>query len=73
MTIAEKWKSEGRTEGELNDRRELLSRLLSKRFGLLGKERDLVNGCNDLNRLTEAIDAFVDASSKEKVLAKLRT
>jgi len=80
MTIADKYRNEGRTqgrseghsEGVLNDRHEMLIRLLTKKFGLTDEERALIESCDDLDRLAAAIDAFVDADSKEHVLAKLR-
>jgi predicted transposase YdaD len=80
MTIADKYRNEGRTEGRneghaegvLNDRREMLVRQLSKKFGLTDEERRLIEHCDDLDRLAAAIDRFVDADSKKVVLSELR-
>ena len=80
MTIAEKYilqgrsegLKEGRTEGVLNGQRGMLVRQLDKKFGLSDEERLLIEHCDDLDRIAAAIDAFVDADSKEQVLARLK-
>ena len=72
MTIADKYRNEGHTEGVLNDRREMLVRLLTKKFGLTNEERRLIQNCDDLDRLAAAIDEILGADSKEQVLAELR-
>ena len=76
MTLVEKWmndgRAEGRTEGTLTDRREVLARQLDKRFGLTNTERSIIESCEDLDRLAAALDTFVDAYSKDEVLAELR-
>ena len=66
MTLVDKWKM----EGTLNDRREMLVRLASKKFGLTDEERRLIEDCDDLERLALAIDEFVFAETKKQVLAK---
>lgn len=68
MTLVDKWKM----DGTLNDRREMLVRLASKKFGLTDKERRLIEDCDDLERLALAIDELVFAETKKQVLAKLR-
>jgi len=76
MTIADKWRlegrTEGRTEGTLSDRREVLVRLASKKFGLTDEERRLIEDCDDLDRLASALEEILFAEMKEQVLAKLR-
>ena len=68
MTLVEKWKA----DATLADRREVLARQLDKRFGLTNTERSIIESCEDPDRLAAALDTFVDANSKDEVLAELR-
>ena len=76
MTLVDKWlnegRTQGRTEGTLNDRREVLIRQPAKKFGLNDEERRLIEGCEDLDRLASALDEILFAETKRQVLAKLR-
>ena len=68
MTLVDKWKA----DATLAERREVLVRLLERKFGLGEKDRHIVESCGDLDRLAAALDTFVDAGSKDEVLAELR-
>ena len=72
MTIADKYRNEGHTEGVLNDRRQVLVRLLTKKFDLTADERRLIEQCDNLDRLAAALDAILEVDSKEEVLAQLQ-
>ena len=75
MTIAEKLRNEGRSqgraEGTLGERREVLIRQLSKKFGLSDEERGLIEATDDLDRLAAALDEILFAETKQQVLDKL--
>ena len=67
MTIAEKLNQ----EGALRSKQEVLTRLLTKKFGLTDDERLLIQRTNDPERLTAALDEILFAESKKLVLARL--
>jgi hypothetical protein len=69
MTIAESL----RNEGALKQSREVLVRLITKKFGLTDEERALIDNADDLDRLAGALDEILFAQTKEQVLAKLRS
>ena len=79
VTIAEKYinegltkgRTEGRVEGALAERRDVLIRLLEKKFDLTQDDRALVEQTDDLDRLAAALDEILFAESKEQVLDKL--
>ncbi len=72
MTIADRLKKEGRQEGRLEDKREVLQRQLDRRFGLSEGERKLIGSQTNPKKLDNAIDTFVFAKSKDDVLEQLR-
>ena len=59
-------------EGKLEEKREVLTRLLNKKFHLTPEERELISRHHDSEQLDEALDAFVFAQTKEEVLELLR-
>jgi N-acetylglutamate synthase-like GNAT family acetyltransferase len=71
MTIAEKLIEEGREEGVLLNKQEVLIRQLDKKFGLKEREKEAISTCGDKEKLDNAIDAFVTASHKGDVLGEL--
>ncbi len=72
MTYAEELLQEGLQKGSLQRSREVLARLLDRRFGLTERERALVMGCDDHDALDAALDEFAIADSKQQVLGKLQ-
>ena len=76
MTIAEslerKGRRKGRLEGGLEEKREVLARLVDRKFGLTESERKLVQSHTNADELDAAIDAIVSARSKGQVLKHLR-
>ena len=58
-------------EGTLGERREVLIRQLSKKFGLTDEERGLIEATDDLDRLAAALDEILFAETKQQVLDKL--
>ena len=59
-------------EGEIIKQQEILIKLLSKKFGLNNKEKELIKSIKDKDKLDQAIDAFVFAENKEEVLNQLK-
>ena len=76
MTYGEQLRTEGRhegrEEGRLREKREVLVRLLSRRFAVSAADQRLLEGTEEAGLLDEALDEVVVAESKEAVLAKLR-
>jgi len=54
-------------EGQLKAKRNMLTRLLDRRFGLTSAERDLIAGQSDVARLDAAISAVADGDEASKV------
>ncbi|TVQ28533.1 MAG: hypothetical protein EA382_01815 [Spirochaetaceae bacterium] len=83
MTYAQELLAEGRTEGlkqgleqgmekgSLQRSREVLIRLVNRKFGLTDAERERVMVCDDQNALDAALDEFALADTKAQVLARL--
>ena len=65
-------REEGREEGLLRAKREVLVRLLSRRFAVSAADQRLIEATEDAGLLDEALDEVVVAESKEAVLTKLR-
>ncbi len=62
---------QGISRGELIIRRKTLVRLLGKKFTLTGEEEVCIAACNDPAKLDSALDAVLDAGSKDEVLREL--
>ena len=58
-------------QGSLRRSRDILARLLSRKFGLTDAERQFIMVCEDPNALDAALDEIIEADSKSVVLAKL--
>ena len=75
MTYAEELLQEGVAKGirkgELQEKRNVLTRQLSRRFELTDAERDLIATCEDPDALDAALDEIVVATEKSQVLSKL--
>ena len=67
-----KGREEGRREGELQVKRAVLLRLLSRRFTVTDEERSRVLSCDDPASLDVALDEVVMAEEIEAVLARLQ-
>ena len=76
MTYAEELmtggREEGRQEGRVIEKQDVLIRLLSRKFGLTDAERQLIQATDDTAALDAALDELVVAERKEAVLEKLR-
>ncbi len=79
VTIAESLRKEGLEEGLekgieqglLTAQRDVLVRLIGRKFGITPEERDLVNRVEHHDRLEAALDEFAVAETKEQVVRKL--
>ncbi|TVQ18486.1 MAG: hypothetical protein EA382_17650 [Spirochaetaceae bacterium] len=83
MTYAQELLAEGRNEGlkqgleqgleqgSLQRSREVLIRLVNRKFGLTDAERERIMACEDQSALDAALDEILDAGSKAQVLARL--
>jgi hypothetical protein len=71
MTYAEELLQEGIKEGELQGKRNILMRQLTRRFELTDAERDLIAEYDDPDALDAALDEIVVATDKFQVLSKL--
>jgi len=76
MTIAEQWVQEGHQEGRqegLNSERQLLLRLVQKRFGagVMARSRSLLEGVEDGVVLEELGEMLLDCADGEAWLAAL--
>jgi hypothetical protein len=67
-----KGKKEGEKIGRLDEKQEVLIRLLNRKFGLTSQERDRVRTTADPDKLDAALDLILSATTKEEVLAKLQ-
>ncbi|TVQ18488.1 MAG: hypothetical protein EA382_17660 [Spirochaetaceae bacterium] len=79
MTFAQVMLEKGRNEGleqgleqgSLQRSREVLIRLVDRKFGLTDAERERIVACEDQSALDAALDEILDAGSKAQVLARL--
>jgi hypothetical protein len=61
----------GVEKGSLQHSREVLIRLVHRKFGLTDAERERISACEDQAALDAALDEFALADTKAQVLAKL--
>ncbi len=66
------WERIGEAHGILKEKREILERLVSKKFGVTAEDSDLIARCDDFVQLDAAVDAVMDATTKEEVLQHIR-
>ena len=71
MTFAEAKLNEGREEGTLKDKQEVIKRLLNRKFDLSDEEAARIDRIEDLEALDAAIDEIIDAEEKRQVMEKL--
>ncbi|MBA7658131.1 hypothetical protein ES703_66079 [subsurface metagenome] len=75
MTIAEKLEEEGikkgKIEGEIQEKQQVLLRLLEKKFGLKDVEKEKILNTRDRIELDRAIDLLLDAKTTADVLKLL--
>ncbi|HBD93951.1 MAG TPA: hypothetical protein DDY71_13950 [Spirochaetia bacterium] len=62
---------DGRAEGKIEDKKETLCRQMSRKFQMNSGDIEIINKCEDVTNLDDALDEFVFADSKEVVLDKL--
>jgi hypothetical protein len=62
----------GKVEGRIVEKREVLLRLVEKRFTLTSDERELIASCTDAGTLDAALDEVLEAENKKEVLRHLR-
>ena len=67
-----KGREEGREEGRVIEKQDVLIRLLSRKFDLSDAERESIRGVEDPDRLDAALDEFAVAETKQAVLEKLK-
>jgi hypothetical protein len=65
-------REEGKAEGELQSKQNVLIRLLSKRFGLTEEETATIRACTSPEDLDNALDEILFAESKKQVLGNVR-
>jgi predicted transposase/invertase (TIGR01784 family) len=70
--LIDEGKVEGRAEGTLADKQQVLVRLISRKFGITEEEKAAVLECRSLQRLDKALDEILFAERKEVVLGCLR-
>ena len=75
MTYAQEMRREGRQEGlhqgSLQRSREVLARLIDRKFGLIDAERERIMTCEDEQAMETALYTILEAETKEEVLATL--
>ena len=65
-------KREGNLEGQIREKKQVLIRLLEKKFGPLNAAvKQKIRHCQDRDRLDKAIDLFVGSDSVEEILEPL--
>ncbi len=72
MTTAEKLMEQGLERGTLLDKKEILIKLISKKFGISEKERSFIMAVADRGKLDLALDEILFAESKDVLLAILK-
>jgi len=76
MTIAMKFREEGKIEGKiegrLKEKKSTLYRLMKRKFKLSTFDVELIKKCKSGSKLNDALDEFVFAEDKEIVLNKLK-
>jgi len=63
--------NEGLEEGKLQDKQDVLGRLLDLKFGLEEGEKNLIRNINEPGLLDSALDAFATDDDKSGILEKL--
>lgn len=66
-------RAEGRTEGRIQDKQDVLTRLMERKFGTTERERRIIRACVEAEGLDAAIDAVLPARTKAAVLRYLQS
>jgi len=72
MTIAEELFEKGMQQGQISTQKEVLRRLLSKKFNLSEQDSNYIQRVDDLERLNKALDEILVAKNKKDVLRHLQ-
>ncbi len=68
MTAAEEFIQ----EGKIQDKQEVLIKLVSKKFGLTENEKTYISSVSDPDALERGLDKILFADSKEQVLSAIK-
>ena len=72
MTTAEKLIEQGLERGSLLNEQEILIKLISKKFGISGKDKSFIMAVEDKEKLDLALDEILFAESKDVLLDILK-
>jgi hypothetical protein len=72
MTTAEKLIEQGLERGSLLNEQEILIKLISKKFGISGKDKSFIMAVEDKEKLDLAMDEILFAESKDVLLDILK-
>ncbi len=72
MTIAMKFKEEGKIEGRLKEKKSTLYRQMKRKFKLSTFDVELIKKCKSGSKLNHALDEVLFADDKEVVLSQLK-
>jgi len=64
--------NEGLEQGKLRDKQDVLIRQLNLKFGILEKERHLIENSEDLQKPDSSLEAIVLEENKENILDLLK-
>ena len=73
MTIAEELFEKGMQQGQISTQKEVLRRLLNKKFTLSEQDSNYIQSVDDLELLNRALDEILVAKNKKDVLRHLQT
>ena len=71
MAYVTSWERRGQREGQLQGKREILMRLLSRKFSLGTEEKQKILQEESLAKLDRALDQIITAATKEEILKEL--
>ena len=75
-TLAQRWleegKLKGKLEGELINQREVVIKLLDKKFGLKEEEKEFIRSVTDRKKLDRVIEDILSCESKEELIGYLK-
>ena len=72
MTIADELMEEGELKGKIEEKQQVLVRLLKRKFSLSKEEEQRVLAVHDPDRLDSALDEIITAESKDEVLGLMQ-
>jgi len=70
-SLAEKLIKQGKQQGEIKGKQDLLIKLLRRKFGLSSSDEKTIRSVTDESKLDAAAEAVLDAKSKDEVLKLL--